>query len=32
MNFLSLGLVFSFNVSYFGALYFENYDELDVAP
>jgi len=30
--FLSLGLIFSFNVPYFGALYFENYGELDVAP
>ena len=25
-------MIFSFNVPYFGALYFENYGELDVAP
>ena len=27
-----LEMIFSFNVPYFGALYFENYGELDVAP
>ena len=28
----SLEAVFSFNVTYFGALHFENHDELDATP